>query len=100
MAKDLQELQNSSTMSTASPAIHSPGVSPKSCQETTLCTGLGIVNEMTSGDATAVVSLFQYWITDNPAHAERMENRPTYNITFLVEPTNNTALDFPRCSGF
>ncbi|XP_035598485.1 glutamate-rich protein 1 [Oncorhynchus keta] len=58
LAKALQELQNSSTMSPS--------------------------------EATAVVSLFQYWITDI-LPLQRPEDRPTNNTTFLVEPTNNTA---------
>uniref|UniRef100_A0A8C7CMS0 Glutamate-rich protein 1 n=1 Tax=Oncorhynchus kisutch TaxID=8019 RepID=A0A8C7CMS0_ONCKI len=58
LAKALQELQNSSTMSPS--------------------------------EATAVVSLFQYWITDI-LPLQRLEDRPTNNTTFLVEPTNNTA---------
>lgn len=58
LAKALQELQNSSTMSPS--------------------------------EATAVVSLFQYWITDI-LPLQRQEDRPTNNTTFLVEPTNNTA---------
>ncbi|XP_064784551.1 glutamate-rich protein 1 [Oncorhynchus masou masou] len=58
LAKALQELQNSSTMSPS--------------------------------EATAVVSLFQYWITDI-LPLQRLEVRPTNNTTFLVEPTNNTA---------
>uniref|UniRef100_A0A674CZR6 Glutamate rich 1 n=1 Tax=Salmo trutta TaxID=8032 RepID=A0A674CZR6_SALTR len=57
LAKALQELQNSSTMSPS--------------------------------EATAVVSLFQYWITDI-LPLQRQEDRPTNNTTFLVEPTNNT----------
>ncbi|XP_023850521.1 glutamate-rich protein 1 isoform X1 [Salvelinus sp. IW2-2015] len=58
LAKALQELQNSSTMSPS--------------------------------EATAVVSLFQYWITDI-LPLQRQKDRPTNNTTFLVEPTNNTA---------
>uniref|UniRef100_A0A4W5PXJ8 Glutamate rich 1 n=1 Tax=Hucho hucho TaxID=62062 RepID=A0A4W5PXJ8_9TELE len=57
LAKALQELQNSSTMSPS--------------------------------EATEVVSLFQYWITDI-LPLQRPEDKPTNNTTFLIEPTNNT----------